>query len=242
MRIACAAQTNLLPMEVRALRCVAGALKAAGYRSSLSYLLLWKQEHAKSYPWTPELPEDFKQVRRSILRGLGPGKRAAVYLPEELISRRSCTRAVVDGGPICPGIAAIGAAWWLLRGLEAASITGRQLLLDRDRKIVALGLACSKSDPVGRGATRKFRCTCDLARLSSPSGGPFDPLCPFHLMADLCAERAKRNFSPDHGLFPSEDGTVTTRKAVIESLRVVTGQSRVTEHSPKRSGVQWLAR
>lgn len=91
-------------------------------------------------------------------------------------------------------------------------------------------------------ARPEFRCTCDLACAPPPSEDAFDPLCPFHLMADLFAERAKRNLSPDHALFPSEDGSVTTRKAVIESLKVITGQSNVTEHSPRRSGAQWLAR
>eukprot|EP00971_Amphidinium_carterae_P030469 599430-Amphidinium_carterae.1 len=65
---------------------VSAAFKAGGYRSYTNYLYRAKERHIElGYMWTAELELYAGRCKRSVLRGLGPGKQS-LPLPVERLS------------------------------------------------------------------------------------------------------------------------------------------------------------
>ncbi len=82
----------LLPLSGPNLKLLAAAQKAGGYRSAMSYLYIAKKEHlVAGFTWSEELQVVFKDVSRSLLRGLGAAKQAKTFGLEVLaaLPRRS---------------------------------------------------------------------------------------------------------------------------------------------------------
>ena len=76
----------------------AANLKAGTYRSAAAYLGICKQMHTKAgHPWTADLVETRIECGRSLGRGVGPAKRAAVVaLPDRWEQADTADGARID--------------------------------------------------------------------------------------------------------------------------------------------------
>jgi hypothetical protein len=231
------------PLTLESLAVLAAALKEAGYRSAKGYLFRAKQEHVRAgFEWSVQLEDLLKQCVRSVTRGIGSGHVASVFSLEAVGVAKACAndpmKAVTKGGMVAPFDAVIVAASWMMRGLEAATVLGEQVLIDKDESKATIELGPTKMNPGGRACPRSLVCACtgsvgDRARSS---------LCPVHALVDLLAARAALGLEPKHCLLCSESGRSVSSAITIASLRLVTGDKSATEHSMRRAGAQHYAR
>ena len=144
-RLSAEAGVNLLPVTNAGMELLAAALKAGTYRSAAAYLGIWKQMHTKAgHPWTANLEATRIGCGRSLGRGIGPAKRAAVVrleaLPDRWERAGTTDRARID-------VAVVG-AMWLLRGAEAE--------IAQDQKSACVWLGLPRPIPAARSVREYF--------------------------------------------------------------------------------------
>lgn len=67
-----------LPLTEASLRTCAAILRAAGYRSTMSYLYEAKNRHTRSgFPWNPSLQAVLMDCKRGATRGIAATKKSA---------------------------------------------------------------------------------------------------------------------------------------------------------------------
>jgi hypothetical protein len=242
-RILKAAGHQITPLTNDALAALAAALKDAGYRSAKCYLLRAKQEHVRAgHSWPVQMEDLMKQCIRSVTRGLGVAKTASAFsLSDVGTAKAQCADpglAVVKGGMVAPFDAVIVAASWMMRGLEAATVLGEQVVVDADESKATIELGPTKMNPDGRSCPRSLVCSCT----GRGSGRMRAALCPVHALLDLLAARSALGLESKHSLLCSESGHSVTSALTIASLRAVSGDAQATEHSMRRAGAQYYAR
>ena len=127
----------VLPLLAESVRRVAALFKAAGYRSYRNYLSRARDEHlALGYEISPQLERMCRLCRKSVVRGLaGPSS---------------------QGGPIFPLALVATSVFFLLREIEAASASWRDVVLAEDRRTVTFTLPSSKTDWSAKGCRRSW--------------------------------------------------------------------------------------
>ena len=149
-RLSAEARIDLVPVTNAGMELLAAALKAGTYRSAAAYLAIWKQMQTKAgHPWTADLEETRIECGRSLGRGIGPAKRAAVVRLEALPDRwEQADRARID-------VAVVG-AMWLLR----AAIFIEQAEVAQDEKSAFLWLGLTQTNLSGKESQRILWCAC----------------------------------------------------------------------------------
>ena len=121
-------------------------LEDAGYRAVSRYTSLAHQEHIEAgHATTEQLARFIDKARASVTRGLGPPARAGVSDQMELKSKLGSLRAM-PGGPANPELAIPGATWPLMREIEAAASTMKQVSLEQDGKVLRIRFGPTKVD------------------------------------------------------------------------------------------------
>ena len=226
------------PLTRRTIRLLGAALKAGQYSSAEAYLSVAKKAHLDAgYEWSTVLEAILKDTARSTSRGVGAPKQAPSFSVSDLAGRPRAREPVAARGPRCPVETALCMAFWMLRGLEAASILGEQAEISPDRGFARLDLGPTKQDPKGRGCGRTLACTCGgrAKHDSSPR-----TLCPVAAIEAVLADRAERGLTPKDLLFAGEGRRPTTTAGVCATLSKLVG-SAATEHSCRRAGARYLA-
>ena len=239
-RLAATGAVDIVPVTPDTLRTIAAALKAGGYRSGFAYLSLMRQLHGKAgHEWSSQLQLVAAECKRSLERGAGPARRAAVVNLEVVMARDRLADPVVEHGPIQAADCIVVAAAWMMRGAEAAAVLGEQVEIDAGGRSATIELGPTKTNPAGRECPRTLRCCCGGGE---STGLPSSSACPVHALERVLHARAQRGMDGKMPLFPTLGGSTPTRRAVISTLRHLAGDKRLTEHSMRRMGAQYYAR
>lgn len=233
-----------LPLTVDKLVVLAAALKKAAYRAAKNYLFRAKQEHVRSgFAWSDALQDTLKMCLRSTARGIGQAKAAEVFMLEDIAKHRAEAaeplEPVVPGGLIAPFDAVLVASSWMMRGLEAATVLAEQATVSEDESSATIELGPTKMNPEGRECPRSLVCSC------MREGGKLvqaNPCCPVHALVRLLAARAKHGLSGKHCLLSGREGGAVTARKTVATLRAVSKDLSVSEHSMRRAGAQFYAR
>ena len=148
-KLAVEAGVDLVQVTNAGMELLEAALTAGAYRSAAAYLGIWKQTHAKAgHPWAAALAATRVRCGRSLGRGIGPAKRAAVVRLEALPDRWERAGTTDRARSDVPVVAAI-----LVDQAEIA----------QDQKSAYLWLWPSKTNLSGKECQRILRCACKLA-------------------------------------------------------------------------------
>ena len=138
------------------------------------------------------------ECSRSLERGIGPAKRAAVGRLEAPPGRwepaGTADRARID-------VAVVG-AMWLLRGAEVAAILVEQAEVAQDEKSACLRLGPTKTTPSGKECQRILRCACR-------SGDDLfigTRVCPVHALQRIVRRQVAAGFTSKHPIVSGSDG------------------------------------
>ena len=207
-----------------------------GYRSAASYVSVWRCWHIESGGQLNDTMRLLcKRVTTAVSRGIGGAKKAVTYDIDDLEFAPMLRAQLHTDGPLWPTEALTVGTWWLLREIELSSLTGGQVVLITSEKIVELNLGPTKADVRGVGARRRLACTCDPSKSERHN-------CPFHAVARVMTERARRGLSDADPLFPTAAGATASKAGVIHSMRKLLRKPGLTGHSARRAGAQSLAR
>ena len=188
-------------------------LKAAGYRSAVSYMSTTKKHHI-NHPWTAALDLEMRDGRRACERGIGPPLKCGSLDLQKLANVQTTGVALFKGGPKWPREGALCGCWWAMREMELSTARCRQVTFENGLGCgtCTLDLPVSKTDLQALGKHRTHSCACsDMVQGS-------DKLCPVKVARAL--HTAASNFappgaSPDPGmrpLWPSRRGQFTTQR------------------------------
>ena len=175
-----------VPLTEASMRTCAAILRAAGYRSTMSYLYEAKNRHTRSgYSWSPSLQAVLMDCKRGATRGIASAKKSAevkVTVWSSLLDSSSSNcfeRLSSCKAPNCGVLGWIFGSGFLLREVELSCITldSRCISLDTSKRLITLYLPVSKNDPMGRGAKRTLGCCCPRDRRAWE--------CVFHAALDL---------------------------------------------------------
>ena len=158
IKIAEAAKFPLLPMTREKVATIGGALKAANFKATNSYLVRYKRAHVEAgHPVSDELLLVLRSAKRAAARGAGATKKATVFDVERVASSPDVRAPAVVGGPGHPRRFVVIGTWWLLREIEASLIRINQVTFAADGVTASLDFPVSKTDPDGRGFVRSMR-------------------------------------------------------------------------------------
>ena len=180
-----ASSEEIYPLTITVVEAVSAALKDAFYRGADQYLGELRLGHIEADEEIgPALGRTFAKCKRSVLRGLGPSKKAAELQLSEMRMDAGPTpddpKALAD--PVSCYICAEG---YLLREIEVANMEVGHLTPDHEQfagvlldaagdaprfgwkedepgsgLIMEARLPVSKTDVRGMGASRRLRCCC----------------------------------------------------------------------------------
>jgi hypothetical protein len=244
---------------------VMGIFKAAGYRSSVGYASLARQQHVDRYGDVPAaVTQAIKRASRAGTRGLGPAKHTNA-IPFELLAAIPDTLVPKHpDGPERIGRALILGSWFLMREIEIAALTIGDITFtnrDTDTPILEVYLPRQKNDAQGSGCTRRLACICKLVEggrfgHTLPLGFDFEELntlCPYHSAFEQYAGNVGRfGGDPSFPLFPTARGLVQTKAgfvaATLEACAFIgvathhpTGAPCITGHVCRATGAMHLA-
>ena len=146
----------------------AGLLKRGRYRSGMVYLYALRAEHIRrGHPWCSTFRQLYASYKRSLERGLGPARHAAVLPVEKLCDVSGKAVAAAAKRPYWPaaGVDAIVVACaWGCREVESGSVFLASVEIHESTESVPLWasweLPASKADPKALGKTRALACAC----------------------------------------------------------------------------------
>ena len=248
-------QLEPFPANAFKLRCLGAGVRQGGYRSYSSILAQYRVDSERQGDnWEGPLRRLYADAARACKRGLGPTIQALPLPLERLRELPGDPRPWVRDGPVGPRNAIVCGAWWLTREVELATIRANFLdIVDSDVPTASLQLPASKSDVAALGVSRTHACVC--------GGGPAQVDCPVHSAWDQ--RHLLRRLFPDHHvdgspslslpLFPTERGTVTSKKAMTDTILMAArilgvplatpdGMQRISGHTLRPTGAQGLAK
>ena len=201
----------VLPITVQALVVIGSLFKAGGYRSYANYVSAIKAEHIEAgHPWDEIIAHTSSWVTRSVLRGIGPARQSCGFNFERLRLLPRQHDPLTELGPHNPMHLALLASMFLLRELEVTTARTSAWTFTSDPPEIAWLLPSSKSDHLALGVTRSWPCLCGI---------PTVP-CPYHLALEHIEWLRSSDFSddPDAPLFPTVNGTVAGKSAVVTTF------------------------
>ena len=160
---------------VDSLRIGAGSLRAAGYRSVMSYVdlaVITAAEQGWHSP--PDVAREVQRLRCACKQGLGPPQQAAPFPVERIPEVPLADVPLVPDGPCFAQRLLTVGSWWLTREIEIGNAAVSDVSVDGPD--IFLTLPASKTDQGGLGVARAHRCACGRQPLS-PKLLPHE-LCP----------------------------------------------------------------
>ncbi|CAK0856481.1 unnamed protein product, partial [Prorocentrum cordatum] len=235
------------PLSVALLGYAAALLKAAGYRSAVTYLQTMKQEHARlGHAWTDQLSLEMAAAKRSCERGLGP-PRQAPFVDLDKVAASETAVAVPCGPqgseePLEPYLAFAVLTFWLMREIEGSTAKlGAASFAPGPHGCcgtATLDLPVSKSDQSALGKQRAHGCACPAA-------------CPVLHLRRAAAAAATAGSARAEGarcdwpLFPTAGGAHPSKAGMVRACTRVVGAAGLevvpTGHSPRVSGAVRMA-
>ena len=230
-RLSAEAGVHLLPVTNAGMELLAAALKAGMYSSAVTYLKILKQLHTQAgHPWTADLEETRIECSRTLGRGIGPAKRAAVVRLEALPGRWEQAGTAID-------VAVVGAIW-LLRGAEVGAILVEHAEVAQDEKSACLWLGPTKTNPSGKECQRILRCACR-------SGDDMfigTRVRPVHALQRILRRQVAAGFTSKHPIVSGSDGLALSPVKARRLIALGLGTQALNEHSLRRMGAQFYAR
>ncbi len=121
--IAEAAGFEVPPVAREKVAIVGGALRAANFRSTNSYLVRHGRARVEAgFPLSDALLVVLRLARKPATRGAGATRKAAFFDVELIAKLLVVEQPAVAGGPRYPRGFIIVGAWWLLREIEASLV------------------------------------------------------------------------------------------------------------------------
>ena len=102
-----------------------------------------------------------RRVARAAARGRGPLRHASELPLSRLSELPATSQPLTADGPCHPRRMAVIASWWMLREIEAATLTLQCISFTADAATILLPV--SKADKEGRRTARSLGCTCESA-------------------------------------------------------------------------------
>ena len=213
-------------ISVDIMKTLASALKDAGYKSGLNYLIEAKMWHLEvGGLWDSQLDRTFKLCKAGLERGKGPKKKA----PEVKRASREITKELLVRAKTCavkfPHLLFLFGMVWMLREIEIAAINTKDFLIDYIGKKITLEWKFSKKDQEASGIKRTLQCLCE---------GKCAGECPFKVTMDL--------IKTVEGFNGSSSPVALTRRKLAPTKNQMTkawtrtfGQ-KVGGHSARRTG------
>ena len=246
---ACAGFTQL-QLTAEHVVVVAAILKSAGYRSAFAYVSVAKHRHIDSaFPWTEQLVQTYRNVKRACLRDIGPPSRAAPFLLDFCQKLPESSQPLIEKGPVAPRALCVVSVWWLLREIEASHAKLADISFIEPRT-VRFTLPKSKVDLQSKGTFRDLVCVCGHCP-DSPALLP-KSLCPV-CTVNSHVEWLKSNFGTSQvPLFPDIEGFMVSKNSMVSTIasaaqvagehaKTRSGTNRWGGHAWRRGGVHFLA-
>jgi hypothetical protein len=230
---------------------VVSCLRAAKFRSAISYLDVAKQRFVESGGvWTDELNLVRSRLIRACKRGLGPPSRAAPFPLWACLNQVVEEEPLTAKGPLRSLAVCIISCWWLLREIEAAAVNCADVK-DTAPAAVSIFLSASKSDPDAKGVSRELVCACGQC----PGAKPMVD----HSLCPVCVIRSHKSFVTSKfqhldnpPLFPTATGHTPTKAAMVQTIAAAaarlgerphtrSGAEKWGGHAWRRGGVHFLA-
>ena len=236
-----------LPLTEDKLELAAALLRAGGYRSAMGYLSTIRRHHVRAgHCWTDRLQVYWKDVKRAVIRDIGPPLQADPFPVDLLVQGQNLNRLEVHRGQEWPAAgvdAIIVQCAWLLREVEASNAVLEDVTLHAAENRGPCGwarwhLPRSKTDMQALGVYRSLSCACPSLLC------PVSAMCRVVQKAELVAttKGAGRAKAP---LIPKLNGDAPTKKEMAAFLtmaaRALDYEGRVTGHSPRVTGAQRMA-
>ena len=161
MRVALAVTNGrpVVPLQKETLEAVATAMKEAGMRSAVQYLVELKLLHVEAgFDWSAPLQRSWSLCKRSLEREKGPAKRAAEVKVKDFLKTDLDCRSTKKGQPEWPKLAFMWATIWMLREIELRNMKASHIRMMEKEKEVSIWLPLSKCDQTGRGIRRTLAC------------------------------------------------------------------------------------
>ena len=178
------------PLTVDKLQLFGALLKAAGYRSAVSYMSIAKKQHKLGYLWTAASDLEMRDGKRACERSIGPPRKCGSFDLRKLASLQTTGAALLKGGPRWLREGALCGCWWAMREMELSTARCKQVTFNDGPGCgtCTFDLPVSKTDLQALGKRRTHTCAC--------SGGVpgSDALCPVKVARSLHA--AAFNFAP----------------------------------------------
>ena len=244
---------SLEPPSVDKIHSLGMILKAGRYRSAAGYFHTYKVEmERRGHVFDGTMVRAIKDGTRSCLRGLGGPVRALPLPFERLRDLPGGDGPWVAQGPLFPRNLLVVGSWFMLREIEASTLTVQDVEVIESEVLgvprVSCSLPASKTDQRALGVTRTHGCLCRVRP---------DALCPAHAAWDQ-RRRLIRRFGTEkvHGcfpFFPTVEGRVCGKEAVAETFVAAArhlqvpvespdGAERVSGHTLRVTGAQGMAR
>ena len=191
---------DALPLTVRSVDAVAASLRAGGYKTAKLLFSQARQEHvAQTHtPVPPEVILRMTQAERAVERGRGPSKLKDSFYVEDIARISTTDREFPTQIKWAMGLShridmVIICCWWLLRGIEAASVMLNQAWTEVTHagRMAFITLPCTKMDIVGLCVTRSHPCSCHRSKA----------LCPFHALHRHLARMRSLGYPDDSPSF-----------------------------------------
>eukprot|EP00971_Amphidinium_carterae_P221301 4393285-Amphidinium_carterae.1 len=226
----------------------------AGYRSVPSYIAVARCRHVQlGFDLPPALKQYLKGAERSARRDLGPPSRAVTFDLEVLLKdiqvHEFQMQSAVPRAPCAAWASLVVATWFLLREVELMALHVGDVLREvglTDKKL-GLKLSKSKTDIEAKGCIRFPACICKEER------GRVE-ICPACQLEQVAAMRKEQGAQDSDILFIAANGGPPDKRSVIQVWQDICYKHqlkddlggdavrKLTGHSPRRSGAQWLAR
>ena len=215
-----------VPPTVDKLKTLAGILKQAQYRAAPNYLGEFKTMAVElGYAWSDQLERNMKMCKRSVMRAMGPKKKA----PEVPTSEEGKSFSVTSMGkkvsvvPAAKELFEFGVVW-MLREIEISLIRLEHLKLDLEAKKVTLTLPVSKMDQEGASVSRTLQCLCESNTCCTG--------CPLRITA--AAVFKAEDAGLDYISFTNK-GKKATKRQLIREWQKLYGPA-TSGHSARRTG------
>ena len=216
-----------MPLTPEKLQALAGALRTSGYKSAHTYLAEAKLAHIeKGWNWSNLLDRHFKLCTKAVKRGIGPAKKAPevaedIWKAHPLLPDDGTKQGKVKLAPL---LFACG-VHWMMREIEIAALTSRNVAFDDKTRLVTLTWRESKMDQEGATISRTLQCLCS---------GSCDISCPYAVL-EVLVNQACLQGNEGAALSVSGEGTVATKAQLIADWRDLYGKE-ITGHSSRRTG------
>ena len=215
---------GLLTVDI--MKTLASALKEAGYKSGLNYLIESKMWHLEAGgQWDCQLDRTFKLCKKGLERGKGPTKKA----PEVPKSQRELSKELLWRASTCvvkfPHLLFLFGLVWMLREIEIAAFSTEDILVDYVGRKVTLIWRESKKDPEAKGMRRTLQCLCGPTCANE---------CPFKVTVELI--KAVENFNGTESPIALTRRRQTPSKNLMVKAWTRTFKMTVGGHSARRTG------